>query len=143
MAVTIQQVGTAATFLAKGDSGHWVAMDGNAQVGGSDAAARPMELVLFGLGGCTAMDVVSILNKMKVPLEDFHIAIESERAETHPKVYTKIEMTYHFYGNDLPLEKLERAVHLSEKTYCSVSAMLSKTVDISVKIENHNTAVGV
>lgn len=141
MSVKVQQVGNATTFLAKGDSGHWVVMDGNEQVGGADAGARPMELVLFGLGGCTAMDVVSILKKMKVPVEDFHIEIESERATDHPKVYTKIGMTYHFYGKNLPLEKLERAVNLSEKTYCSVSAMLSKSVDISVKIENHSTAV--
>ena len=73
MAVKIQQVGGAATFLARGDSGHWVVMDGKEQVGGSDAGARPMEMVLFGLGGCTAMDVAVILNKMKVPVQDIQI----------------------------------------------------------------------
>ncbi|MCF7796355.1 MAG: OsmC family protein [Lentisphaeria bacterium] len=140
MAVKIQQVGKAATFLAKGDSGHWVVMDGPEQVGGANAGSRPMEMVLFALGGCTAMDVTSILKKMKVPIEDMQIEIESERANEHPKIYTKIDLTFHFYGPDLPLKKLERAVHLSETTYCSVTAMLSKTTKITVHIENHNTA---
>ena len=81
-----------------------------------------------------------MLKKMKVPLENFEIDIHAERAETHPKVYTRIDMTYHFYGKDLPLKKLERAVKLSKDTYCSVSAMLAATVEITAKVENHNTA---
>ncbi len=142
MAVTIQQVGHAATFVAKGNSQHWVVMDGKTQAGGTEAGASPMELILFGLGGCTGMDVVSILRKMRVNLEDLRIEIDSERADAHPKIYTKIDLTYHFYGPDLPRDKLDRAVQLSEKTYCSVSAMLSESTAINVKIENHNT-VGV
>jgi len=98
-----------------------------------------MEMVLFGLGGCTAVDVEIILKKMKVPVEKIEIDISSERAENHPKVYTKINMTYHFYGKDLPLKKLEKAVQLSKETYCSVSAMLASTTKITAIIENHNT----
>lgn len=136
--VTIEQVqGT--TFLAKGESNHWVVMDGTAKTGGAEAASRPMELVLFALGGCTAMDVEVILRKMKVPLRKLRIEIDAERAPEHPKVYTRIDLTYHFYGPDLPQAKLERAVNLSQKTYCSVSAMLRHSAEIRVHIENHHT----
>ncbi len=134
--VTIEQLqGT--TFVAKGESNHWVVMDGTAKTGGTEAASRPMELVLFALGGCTAMDVEVILKKMKVPLRKLRIEIDAQRADEHPKVYTRIDITYHFYGPDLPMAKLERAVSLSQKTYCSVSAMLRHSAEINVRIENH------
>ncbi len=137
--IKIQQL-KGASFAARGQSGHWVMMDGNEKVGGVDGASRPMEMVLFGLGGCTAVDVEIILKKMKVPVENIEIDIETERADNHPKVYTKIDMTYHFYGKDLPLKKLEKAVKLSKDTYCSASAMLASTAEITAHIENHNTA---
>lgn len=136
--IKIQQL-KGASFAARGTSGHWVMMDGNEKVGGADAASRPMEMLLFGLGGCTAVDVEVILKKMKVPVENIEIDINSERADEHPKVYTKINMTYHFYGKDLNQKKLEKAVHLSKNTYCSASAMLGKTAEITATIENHNT----
>lgn len=137
--VKIQQV-KGATFAARGASNHWTIMDAPAKVGGADAASKPMEMILFGLGGCTAVDVVSILEKMRVPVENIEIDIKTERADEHPKVYTKIEMTYHFYGKDLPQKKLDKAVSLSKNTYCSASAMLGKTAEIIAIIENHNTA---
>ena len=137
--IQVKQV-QGATFAAKGVSKHWTMMDGPEQFGGSDAASKPMELVLFGLGGCTAMDVVSLLKKMRVDYDDFRIDIDYERAEDHPKVYTRIEMTYHFYGKELPESKLEKAVSLSKDRYCSVSAMLSKSAEITAKIEVHETA---
>ena len=137
--IKIQQV-KGATFAARGVSNHWVMMDGNEKVGGVDGASRPMEMLLFGLGGCTAVDVEVILKKMKVPVENIEIDIQTERADQHPKVYTKIDMVYHFYGKDLPLKKLEKAVHLSKNTYCSASAMLGKTAEITASIEVHPTA---
>ena len=137
--IKIQQL-KGASFAARGQSGHWVMMDGPEKVGGVDGASRPMEMVLFGLGGCTAVDVEIILKKMKVPVENIEIDIETERADNHPKVYTKIDMTYHFYGKDLSLKKLEKAVKLSKDTYCSASAMLASTAEITAHIENHNTA---
>jgi len=137
--IKIKQV-QGATFAARGNTNHWTMMDGEEQFGGSNAASKPTEMVLYGLGGCTGIDVVSILKKMRVDYEGFEIGIEYERAEDHPKVFTKIEMTYHFYGKDLPLAKLEKAVYLSKDRYCTVSAMLSKTVDIHVKIEVHDPA---
>lgn len=137
--VKIQQL-RGATFAAKGASNHWVVMDAKEAVGGSGAASSPMEMVLFGLGGCTAVDCEVILKKMKVPVERIEIDIDTERSEEHPKVYTQIDMVYHFYGKELALNKLEKAVKLSKDSYCSVSAMLGKTARITSTIENHNTA---
>lgn len=128
-----------ATFAARGNTNHWTMMDGEEQFGGSNAASKPTEMVLYGLGGCTGIDVVSMLKKMRVEYDDFEIEIDFERSEDHPKVFTKINMMYHFYGKDLPVDKLEKAVSLSKDRYCSVSAMLSKAVDISAKIEVHET----
>ena len=134
--IVVKQV-QGATFAAKGESNHWVMMDTKEPVGGSEAASSPMEMVLFGLGGCTGVDVEVILKKMKVTFEKFEIEIDAERAEVHPKVYTKIHLTYHFYGKDLPQKKLEKAVKLSKDSYCSVSAMLAHTAEITASVENH------
>ncbi len=98
-------------------------MDAVEGLGGSDGATRPMELLLMSLGGCTGMDVLSILVKMKQSVEDFHIELEGEHAPEHPKIYTKIEMIYVVTGN-VDVVKLERAIELSEEKYCSISAML-------------------
>ena len=137
--VKIQQV-SGSTFAARGSSNHWLVMDIPVQRGRSGAASSPMELILFGLGGCTAVDVESILKKMRVAVENIEIDIVAERADSHPKVYTRIDMTYHFYGKDLSPKRLEKAVKLSKDSYCSVSAMLASTVEINAIIENHNTA---
>jgi putative redox protein len=98
-------------------------MDAVEGLGGNDGATRPMELLLMSLGGCTGMDVLSILVKMKQSVEDFHIELEGEHAPEHPKIYTKIEMVYVVAGN-VDAAKLERAIELSEEKYCSISAML-------------------
>lgn len=118
-------------FLATPDSGHSVILD-SAE---GDSGPRPMETVLIALGGCTGMDVVSILKKMRVPFEAFWMEIEAERAPTHPKVYTHIVVRYRFKGQDLPLDKLERSVQLSTEKYCSVMAMLRCTAKIETKVE--------
>jgi len=99
-----------------------------------------MELVLLALGGCTSMDVIPILEKMKVPVENYELGIDYERSAEHPKVFTKIWLNFRFWGKDLPLDRLKRAVALSEEKYCSVSAMLKKSVEIEARIENNNTA---
>jgi putative redox protein len=118
------------TFAAKSDSGHWVFMDTRTDLGGADGASKPLELVLMGLGGCTGMDVVSILRKMRVGLDRFEIRLEAERAEEHPQVFLRIRMEYRLFGSGIDAEKVERAIELSRTQYCSVSAMLSKAVPI-------------
>lgn len=119
------------TFIGKTDSNHWVVMDGPEQFGGSDAGIRPKELLLIALGGCTGSDVAVILQKKKVKLDGFEMNITAEVQETHPQVFTKIHLEYVFYGKDIPNEAVERAIELSQKTYCSVTAMLQKAVEIT------------
>ena len=119
------------TFLAKGDSGHWVSMDGPQDFGGSNGASRPKELVLFALGGCTGSDVVAILRKKRVPLKGFEMQIKATQAEEHPQVYTDIHVEYVFYGTGINPADVERAIELSTTKYCSVSAMLRSSVKLT------------
>jgi putative redox protein len=119
------------TFMGKADSNHWVTMDGPKDFGGSDAGTRPKELLLIALGGCTGSDVETILQKKKVKLDKFEMNITADVAETHPQVYTRINVEYVFYGKDIPKEAVERAIELSQKTYCSVTAMLQKSMEIT------------
>ena len=119
------------TFNGKTDSGHWITMDGPENFGGNDAGIRPKELILLSLAGCTGSDVVSILQKKRVKLNDFEINISAEMSDQHPKVYTDIDLEYVFYGENINTKDVERAIELSQKTYCSVTAMLQKTVEIT------------
>src|SRR5699024_7316658 len=111
--------------------GHTLITDASKEIGGEDLGPRPKALLLSGLIGCTGIDVVSILNKMKVEPNSFSIEVEAEESEDHPKVYTKIHLIYKFKGNNLPKDKLERAVSLSQEKYCGVSAMLEKAAPIT------------
>lgn len=119
------------SFIGKADSNHFVVMDASKKVGGEESAVKPIELILIGLGGCTGVDVVSILSKMRAPLEKLEILINAEQSDDFPKVFTKIHIDYTFYGQGLKNEQVERAVNLSKEKYCSVSAMLSKSAEIS------------
>jgi len=114
------------TFLGRAKSKHWVAMDGPETFGGSEAASRPMELFLISLAGCTGADVASLLKKMRVKYDKFEIHVDSERADEHPKVYTKIYLKYILWGQDLEAEKekIEKSIDLSQNKYCSISAMI-------------------
>ena len=132
-----------ATFGVKGDSNHWVVMDLAQATGGMDAASRPKELVLFALGGCTASDVVNILQKKRVPLQGFEIHLTGNEREEHPRVFTDIHIEYVLYGDGISPADVERAIELSTTKYCSVSAMLASSVKLthSYRIEaGHRTA---
>ncbi|MCL4558791.1 MAG: OsmC family protein [Deltaproteobacteria bacterium] len=117
-------------FEGTSDSGHTVVMDAGGPPDGTDTGARPMELLLIGLGGCTGMDVVSILKKMRKHVTYFKLNIRAERSSEHPKVYTKINLEYLIEG-DMEDGDVKRAVGLSQDKFCSVSAMLGKTADIA------------
>jgi putative redox protein len=119
------------TFAAKGESNHWITLDGPENFGGSNAGARPKELLLMALAGCTGSDVVSILQKKKVNLTDFEINITAQQTEEHPKVFTELDLEYVFYGKDIKIKDVERAIELSTGTYCGVSAMLKKAMKIN------------
>ena len=115
-------------------SGHHIIMDALPVVGGNDEGARPKELMLASLAGCTGMDVVSILKKMRVELQYFNIRIEAEITEQHPKQYTAMHIIYEFKGESLELEKLQKAVNLSQEQYCGVSAAYRKAMEITYEI---------
>lgn len=123
------------TFVTKGDSNHWIPIDTKEAAGGGNAASSPMELVLMGLATCSALDVVVILEKRRVQLDDFEIKVTAERAEKHPRVYTKIHLKYLFTSPDLKEKDADKAIHLSHDKYCSVSAMLDKTAEITSEVE--------
>jgi putative redox protein len=126
-------------FIGKGDSGHWVPMDGPEEFGGANAGTRPIELLAIGLAGCTGADVASILTKMRVKPDKFHIKVEYERAPEHPKPFTTLKIIYHFWGKDLDTEKLEKAIDLSQNRYCGASAMLAKAVPIDHEYVIHES----
>jgi putative redox protein len=118
------------TFAGKTSSKHWVMMDGPEDFGGSDAAIRPKELLLLALGGCTGSDVASIMQKKRVKLDKFEMNIEAEMTDEHPKVYSKINLEYVFYGKNIDPKAAERAIELSLTKYCGVTAMLEKAIKI-------------
>jgi putative redox protein len=128
------------TFLGESGSGHSMVMDGDPAGGGRDLGIRPMEALLLGMGGCTAYDVVDILEKSRQAVEDCAIEIEADRAEEIPKVFTKIVVRYIVTGRNLDPKKVERAVNLSAETYCSATIMLGKTAEITHEIEIVDTA---
>jgi len=127
--------GEGMTFLAETSSNHVVAMDGAPDGGGRNLAPRPMEMVLVGTGGCTAYDVVVILRKSGQAVTGCDVKLTSERAETDPKVFTKIHMHFVVRGKGLKRNVVEHAIRLSHEKYCSASIMLGKTAEITKDFE--------
>ena len=127
--------GEGMTFLAETSSNHVVAMDGAPDGGGRNLAPRPMEMVLVGTGGCAAYDVVVILRKSGQAVTGCEVKLTSERAETDPKVFTKIHMHFVVRGKGLKRNVVEHAIRLSHEKYCSASIMLGKTAEITKDFE--------
>ncbi|MBU3592704.1 OsmC family protein [Polynucleobacter sp. 71A-WALBACH] len=122
-------------FSAETGSGHQVKMDGPPEAGGNNSAPRPMELILAGTGGCSAFDVVLILQRSRQEISACDVQLTAERAETEPKVFTKINLHFTVKGKNLDLAKVERAVKLSHEKYCSATTMLAKTAEITYSID--------
>ena len=118
-------------FVGESGSGHAVVMDGAPEYGGRNLGIRPMEMLLIGLGGCTAFDVVQILRKGREQVTDCEVEVTAERAETDPKIFTKIHVDYRVRGKDLAPAKVERAIQLSKEKYCSASIMLGAVAEIT------------
>ncbi len=121
------------SFKAKLD-GFDIIIDADKNVGGENLGPRPKGLTLISLAGCTGMDVISILKKMRVEVDSFEVSTDASLTEEHPKRYKKIKTTYSFTGNDIPLDKVKKAVTLSEDRYCGVSATLKPTVELVSEI---------
>ncbi|MGC9529485.1 MAG: OsmC family protein [Candidatus Bipolaricaulaceae bacterium] len=118
-------------FVAAGPSGHALLMDAGAEVGGMDSAPRPTELLLAALGGCTGMDTISILRKMRTPPRRLEVEISAQRAEDHPRAVQRVHLTYRAQG--VPEDNLRRAAQLSQERYCTVSHSLSAELTFSVE----------
>jgi len=123
------------TFLAETGSNHVLVMDGAPEAGGRNLAPRPMEMLLAGTGGCTAFDVVMILKKGRHAVKGCEVSLQAERAETEPKVFTRIHFHFRVSGTNLKSEAVARAIELSKDKYCSASIMLGKTATITHDFE--------
>jgi len=137
MECTVRWMGSDAgmSFVAETGSGHTVVMDGAPEAGGRNLAPRPMELLLAGTGGCTAFDVVMILKKGRHAVTACDVSLSAERAETDPKVFTRIHFHYRVKGQQLKPEAVARAIELSKEKYCSASIMLAQSAEITADFE--------
>jgi putative redox protein len=115
-------------------NGHKIILDADAEFGGKDLGPRPKPLMLSALGGCTAMDVISLLTKMHVEVEGLNVIVEGELNEEYPVQFIKMHVIYEFRGKDLPMDKLRKAVELSEEKYCGVRALYKKAIELSSEI---------
>jgi putative redox protein len=122
-------------FVGESGSGHAVVMDGAPESGGRNIGVRPREMLLLGLGGCTAFDIVMILERMREKVTGLDIALEAERAGEDPKVFTHVKLIYKVTGRNLKPANVERAVNLSAEKYCSATAMFEKTAKIEHSFE--------
>ena len=120
------------TFIGESESGHQIIMDGNSQ---NSKAPSPMEMVLMSVGGCSSVDVVSILKKAKQDVKDVRVELTSERRDEAPRYFTKIHLHFVATGHNISEKHLERAVKLSADKYCSVSLMLQESVDVTHSFE--------
>jgi putative redox protein len=123
------------SFVGRADSGHDISMDGAPDAGGENKGSRPMEVVLIGMGGCTAFDVVHILRKQRQQVEDCVAEVDAERAATDPKIFTRIHVHFKISGRGLDSKKVAHAIELSATKYCSASIMLGKTATITHDFE--------
>ncbi len=130
--VTLQE---GSTFEGVAGSGHRVTMDVAPEVGGRNLGLRPMEMVLLGLGGCTAIDVLHMLRKGRQPITDMRVELDAERANDVPKVFTRIHLHFVLTGAGLDPHKIKRAINLSASKYCSASMMLNKTAEMTHDFE--------
>lgn len=135
MECKIKWTGDGMSFLAETGSNHAIVMDGAPEAGGHNLAPRPMELLLAGTGGCTAFDVVLILKKGRQAVTGCEVSLKAERAESEPKVFTRIHFHFTVSGKQLKRETVARAIELSKDKYCSASIMLGKTAEITHDFE--------
>lgn len=116
-------------------NGHKITLDAEPGVGGQDLGPRPKNLMLSALGGCTAMDAVAILKKMRVDIDGLNVVVEGDLTDEHPRHFFRMHVRYEFTGKDLPMDKLQKAVSLSEERYCGVRAVYRKAIEITSEIK--------
>ncbi|CAL2104014.1 OsmC/Ohr family protein [Tenacibaculum sp. 190130A14a] len=125
-------------FESDNPSGHKVLIDTSEENGGTNKGLGPKAMMLSSLAGCSGLDVVSLLNKMRVEIDDYKMEVEAELTEEHPKTYHTVTVDYHFYGTDLDEKKITKAVHLSKEKYCGVMEMFRQFSKVNTNIHFHN-----
>lgn len=135
MKITLKRLNSAYHMQATNESGNTIEMDGSPAIGGENLGARPMEVVLMSLAGCSSIDVISILKKMKQDVTDYHVEVTAERREEVPSIFASIHLKFIVKGNNLDEEKVNRAAQLSAEKYCSVSKILEPTAALSWSVE--------
>jgi putative redox protein len=131
MKITLKRLNDDYHMEATNETGNSVEMDGSPKIGGKNLGARPMELVLMSLAGCSSIDVISILKKMKQEVTDYDVEVTAERTDEVPSIFTKIHLNYLVKGTNLKDDKVKRAIQLSAEKYCSVSKILEPTAEIT------------
>jgi len=126
-------------FVGTDDTGFKIPMDASAIYGGKNEGVRPMELMLMSLGGCTGIELGHILNKMRVPYDRLNIEVSGNRVEEHPKVFSDIQVIYRLSGENIQVEKVNKALQMAEQVYCSASNMIKKVAEITYSIEINGT----
>ncbi|AEF93049.1 OsmC family protein [Desulfotomaculum nigrificans CO-1-SRB] len=126
-------------FVGTDETGFKIPMDAAAIYGGQNQGVRPMELMLMSLGGCTGIEVGHILNKMRVKFDSLNIEVTGERVNDHPKVFSTIHVIYRFTGENIPVEKVMKALQLAEQVYCSAANMLNKVAKITYAVDINGT----
>ena len=124
-------------FVSDNPSGLTLNIDANQDVGGDGNGLRPKALMLSSLAGCSGIDVASLFKKMRVQIEAFHIDVEGELTDEHPRYFHSVTVDYHFYGGNLPKDKIEKAVNLSVERYCGVMEMFRRFAKMNIKIHYH------
>jgi len=122
-------------FESNNPSGHTVIMDTSVENGGQNSGLTPKAMMLSSLAGCSGLDVISVLNKMKVEVDDFKIITTGELTEEHPKYYHSVLVAYQFFGKNLPQDKLKKAVDLSVEKYCGVMEMFRRFAEVTIEIQ--------
>ncbi|MEJ5309491.1 MAG: OsmC family protein [Anaerolineae bacterium] len=138
--VQVTWTGPGMRMVGDVEGGPAILLDSSSPEYGTHSGPSPMELLLLGLAGCTAMDVISIMAKKRQPMTNLQVKVQGERAQTHPRIWTKIHVEYIAYGQGISETALARAIELSESTYCSVHAMLSKVAEITTSYRIVETA---
>lgn len=126
-------------FTGRDENGFKIPMDASAIYGGKNEGVRPMELMLMSLGGCTGIEVSHILNKMRVKYDQIDIEVNGNRVEDHPKIFSDIYVLYRFKGENIPVEKVNKALQLAEQVYCSAANVINKTTNINYAFEINDT----
>ena len=134
--IKVKNIGDMA-FEATGPSGLPIVMDSSPEFGGQDRGPRPMEVLLMSVAGCTGMDVVSLMKKMRVDYKEFWIDVEADRASQHPKVYTRIDLVFNVVGHETDRPKIEKAIRLSQERYCAASVHLKALAELNWRLVIH------